>query len=213
MKTTRHTWLNTFLVVTLCALGISQLAPGQDSNRQGVSVRSIYTIFDHPVYLPPGDPRRVTLPDLQSGTVIIVEVLPQVADAGAPVHSVGVEILRRTRQTNQTAGVSLYESAHLAKGRHEEPIRFPVKVDGNYLVAVRCDEDAESGASVRLRVQVDRQNSRAAKATVYTLPDDTRVAVAVFSAGLLWTTLLLCGVPIIRAFRSRRRNATPPWFS
>lgn len=213
MGPARRILLYAFWVVVVCVLGDPAVAQAQQDVARTAPERRVRTVFNHSVTLPPRDPRRVTLRDLEPGTVILVEVLPASAEVPSAAAEMRVEILRRTRFNSRDARVSAFESVHLQRGVTSDPIRYPVEEKGDYLVAIQWDGDSAPGTTIRLLVQVDQAVKRSPKPPVYTLPTDTRIAVAVFSAGLLWTTLLLCGVPIIRAFRSRRRNAAPPWFS
>ncbi len=187
--------------------GQQQTGQQQPGPAQG---RFVFSVFDQQVELPPGDPRRVTVPEVGVGSLIVVDLLPA-ADTPNP-SDIRLEILRRTADENQRPGRSAFESVYLQQGLAPDPVRFPVKTSGRYIVAVRQGENGVPGAAIRFRVQVERPTSASpAKPQPRTLPEDTRIAVGVFSAGLLWTTLLLCGVPIIRAFRSRRRRLEHPW--
>lgn len=185
-------------------------AQEQTDRAEAPRERVMVTLFDQRVQLPSRDPRRVTLPAVHPGTVILVEALPSQDEAGLPPGALQIEILRRETAADSPAASAL-ESVYLFHGSPDGPLRYRVTRAGQYLVAVRQAGTGAADAAIRLRVRMERAPSRPPRPAPRTLPEDTRIAVGVFSAGLLWTTLLLCGVPIIRAFRSRRRSGGPPW--
>lgn len=173
-------------------------------------------VLEREVSLPSGDPRRITLPRMNAGTRIEVMVTPAGASETNDLRDVQVEILRddapvsETKRRDGRSAVG-FQSVLLSTGPWATPIRYEAPWDGHYLVVLR--QSNPNGKSMGLHVITHLRTGPAKSPEVYTLPPGTRTAVAVFSAGLLWTTLLLCGAPILRAFRSRRNFEEPPWFA
>ncbi|MCW5963149.1 MAG: hypothetical protein KIT83_03845 [Bryobacterales bacterium] len=217
------------VAILLCGIVMSALAqiPAMDPRAEPASrsetlrgaVNAEQTplfVLERTVNLPSGDPRRITLPRVNAGTRIEVMVTPADAAETTDLHNVQVEILRddahvtETKRRPSRSAASL-QSVLLSTGPWATPIRYQAPWDGHYLVVLR--QSNASRAAIPLHVQARLQAGRMNSPEVYTLPPETRTAVAVFSAGLLWTTLLLCGAPIIRAFRSRRNFEEPPWFA
>jgi|GEM_PF-2545989 len=197
--------------------------------------------FDQMVTLPPGDPRRVSLPWLENGTLIQIQLdVPEESGSGTK-QTIQVEVLRpqraeapnekaargtpmesvlRTEWRGPVADTPRTTTSPATSGARDETqarrrdvIRYRAVREGRYVVVLRENSKARQDAKVRLRVTIDRPIvPRLTIAPPKTLPDDTRFAVAVFSFGLLWTTLLLCGWPIIRAFRSEKRHSEQFWY-
>lgn len=161
--------------------------------------------------IPQGDLRRVRLPWMRAGDSLIVqfrvEGQPEGPESGEqarpdPIH---VEILRRERSWFGRVDYRQLRSA-LAAGQGEFEWRVPE--DGDYVVALRKAASAGLPSRVTLGVKMRRH----AGLTVTRISTAGRLAVLSFSLGFLLTVFSSCGVPIIRAFRARKRPPSPPWF-
>ncbi|MDZ7637047.1 MAG: hypothetical protein U5J83_02135 [Bryobacterales bacterium] len=166
------------------------------------------TVLNATVDIPPNDLRRVRLPRLSEGAIVLVEFRPAAA-ADGPRVPVEIEILRRDELGKGKVGYRSMRPSLLAM---QGELNYRVPEDGDYVVALRQAGRASRPARVTLHVQL-RQPAAPPPPPVKTLSREKRIAVTVFSLGFLWTTLAICGVPLIRAFRSRRRRPSPPWFA
>lgn len=183
---------------------------------QGNAQAKPHFALERAVDLPSGDPRRITLPLMKAGAWLEVHVEPAAGTKSSMLRHVQVEILRddsalldgRRKRTQSLADL---QSVALSTGPWEQPVRYRAPWDGRYVVVLRQTNPSRETIPLEVRTNLYRQQT--AKPSVYTLPAGTRTAVAVFSGGLLWTVLLLCGTPIIRAFRSRRTTPEPPWYA
>lgn len=221
-----------FLVLVLIAgsIGLGQeLRPQGETPRQSTRGNGVWRQSDgthsavwieRAVQLPSGDPRRISLPHLEADTEIQVRVEAIPGQQQPLPEHLRVEILRydpaAPERPSQSEGDGL-RLIPLAKNPLPEPFHFQVPRDGHYMVVLHQRNAQRATADLLVQVRLRRpersvQSRREAPAP-YTLPPSARIAVAVFSAGLLWTTLLLCGAPIVRAFRSRRTPEEPPWFA
>lgn len=168
----------------------------------------------HRLELPTGDPRRLRLPLLKAGTLLELSVR-SVADASTTsLEWVEVELLRDDRLPRDhrggRSGPRTLQSVLRSGGPWDSPIEFRAPWDGNYVVVLR--QSHPQAQVMKLEVEARLRRTSETRAEPVVLSDSTRRAVAVFSGGLLWTMLWLCGVPLMRAFRSRNRRATPPWY-
>jgi hypothetical protein len=164
----------------------------------------IVSVLNTVVTVPSADLRRLSLPRLTAGSHLQVEFR-----AFSPELPVEMELLRRERGGEGKAVFRHYGRVPLSAGGD---FRYAIPESGDYVLALRQVERTGRSARVQLQVRI-RVPSQPAAPTVYTLSREKRIAVAIFSAGFLWTTLLVCGMPIIRAFRSRRRPSSPPWYA
>jgi hypothetical protein len=164
----------------------------------------IESVLNAVVSVPSADLRRLSLPRLTAGSHLQVEFR-----AFSPELPVEMELLRRERGGEGRAVFRHYGRVPLTASGD---FRFAIPESGDYVLALRQVERTGRAARVQLHVRVGEAR-RAAAATVHTLSREKRIAVAIFSVGFLWTTLLVCGMPIIRAFRSRRRPSSPPWYA
>jgi hypothetical protein len=173
------------------------------------------TVLSATVEIPPNDLRRVRLPRLRAGDSVMVEfhTVPATPTGASPARDADgpfeVEILRREESRR---GKVSYRQLHPVLLATQGDLHYRIPDDGDYVVALRRAGNATRPAQIALRVQVG-QATEAALPKVKTLSRERRIAVAVFSLGFLWTTLMICGVPLIRAFRSRRRQTLPSWYA
>lgn len=162
------------------------------------------SVINTVVSIPTGDLRRVSLPRLRAGASLQVEF-----HSLSPALPVEMELLRREGGEEGKTVFRHYGRISLtARG----DFRYPIAESGDYLLALRQTERSGRTARVQLRVHV-RTRAQSKAPAVYTLSHEKRIAVTIFSVGFLWTTLLVCGVPIVRAFRSRKRPSSPPWYA
>lgn len=170
--------------------------------------------------IPAGDLRRLTLPRLRSGTLVNIEIQAADSTQSVDMHSLQLEILQGSAglpADDRPGGIPslsrAWDSVLLYAGPWDKPIRYRAVRDGVCVIVLRQRD--RQGSTLALKIRVHLQGGAAASQpeAPYELSRETRTAVAVFSAGLLWTTLLLCGAPIMRAFRDRRRRPEPPWYA
>lgn len=182
------------------------------------------------VEVPPNDLRRIRLPRARMGASVLVALDAGAGDStslhgsepegpaaggagGAPDGSAAnpfeVEILRREVTWWGKVRFRQMQAAVIAtKG----DLDFQIPDDSEYQVALRQVGDSKRPARIALQVEL-RGAGETLAPKVRTLSRERRIAVAVFSLGFLWTTLVICGVPLIRAFRSRRTPPSPPWYA
>lgn len=195
----RRTLMAACLLVLL-TLALSTLTRAQSPEVPRVPMRQ--PVIQRVISLPPQDVRRVTLSNLAAGSVIHVRF-----DSLTPTRPAQVELLLREQNGSGTA----YRSLRLVGPTERGQLRFPVPEAGTYLITVRQPANAKRPINLGLEITLELP-SPAATPAPRTLPTGTRIAVAVFSFGFLWTTLLLCGAPIIRAFRRRRTPQPQIWY-
>jgi hypothetical protein len=164
----------------------------------------VVSVLNTVVSIPSGDLRRVSLPRLAAGASLQVEFR-----MFSPELPVEMELLRRERGGEGKAVFRHYGRVPLTASGD---FRYAIPESGDYVLALRQVERTGRSARVQLQVRI-RSASQPVAPMVHTLSREKRIAVAIFSLGFLWTTLLVCGMPIIRAFRSRRRPSSPPWYA
>ncbi len=227
--------------IAVCLLLVVPVLRGQSALEELSKERAgTLVLVDETVDVPPDDFRRVRLPRVRAGAVLWVKfrTAPEAAQAsrssGADVPAakdgtggqaasdrtgrensdgesggIQVEILRRN---DAKPGKVSYRQMQPALIGEQGELQFQIPDEGEYVVAVRQAGAPRDTAHVSLHVEVrGRGGVLAPKAQ--TLSRERRIAVAVFSLGFLWTALMVCGVPIIRAFRSRRTPPSPPWYA
>ncbi len=205
---------NRISLAGILSLLLPLLASAQPIPAPGDAPAAIHYAETHQVDLPSGDPRRLRLPLLRAGTVLELSVRAGTETDADSLEWVQMELLRddqlpQTGDSGRPRRGVLQPVLRIA-GTGKTPVRFRVPWDGNYLVVLR--QSHPKGQPVALEVDVRLRRTPETPTEPFVLSSSTRRAVAIFSGGLLWTTLWLCGVPIIRAFRSRSRRAAPPWF-
>lgn len=161
------------------------------------------TVLHSRVLIPPRELRRVSLAELPKGAELFVEYRAEV-----PGRQIQLEVLRRD---GVGEGNRAYRNLRRLPLDSQGTLRYSVESEGDYMVALRQAEGAKSPLHVELRVELS-QGAVAPRPQIQTLSHEKRLAVAVFSLGFLWTTVVLCGVPILRAFRSRRKREVHPWY-
>ena len=187
------------------------------------SHQPILFLFERTLDLPSGDLRRITLPRVKAGTMIVLEAETEQSGPSMDLRNLRIEILHdpsaladsalaaeadgRGKRRSQMRSMAVYA------GPWDPALRFRTPQDGRYVVVLRQQNAEGTPLPLSLRVRLLPSPVTAKVTEPITLPQNTRSAVAIFSAGLLWTTLLLFGTPVIRAFRSRRRQEGPPWFA
>ena len=218
--------------IAACLLFASLALRGQSALEE-LSRERTGTLFlvDETVDVPPDDFRRLRLPRVRAGAVLWVKfrTVPEAAqasrssDADVPTASAGgdreagengiggfqVEILRRN---DAKLGKVSYRQMRPALIAEQGELQIQIPDEGEYVVTVRQAGTSLNSAHASLQVEV-RGAGGALAPKAQTLSRERRIAVAVFSLGFLWTTLMVCGVPIIRAFRSRRTPPSPPWYA
>ena len=161
------------------------------------------TVLHSRVLIPPRELRRVNLAHLPKGAELLVEY-----GAEVPGRRIQLELLRRN---GAGEGNDAYRNIRRLPLDSEGTLRYSVESEGDYIVALRQAEGARAPLHVQLRVELSKR-SPATRPSIQTLSHEKRLAVAIFSLGFLWTTVVLCGVPILRAFRSRRKREVHPWY-
>ncbi len=192
------------------------LQPGKTSAQTTPGAGTVLFATRHQVALPAGDPRRLRLPLVKAGTLVELDVQPAVGTDATRLHSVELELLRDDRTPESQHSARGMRSTALqpvlrSTGPWQSPLQYRAPWDGQYLVVLRQTNGQRR--TINLVVSAKLYRASNSPSEPYMLNTATRVAVAVFSGGLLWTTLLLCGLPIIRAFRLRRRLPEPPWYA
>jgi hypothetical protein len=161
------------------------------------------TVLHSRVLIPPRELRRVSLAELPKGAELFVEYRAEV-----PGRQIQLEVLRRD---GVGEGNRAFRNLRRLPLDSQGTLRYSVESEGDYIVALRQAEGAKSPLHVELRVELS-QGAVAPRPQIQTLSHEKRLAVAIFSLGFLWTTVVLCGVPILRAFRSRRKREVHPWY-
>ncbi|MCC6263283.1 MAG: hypothetical protein IT169_06880 [Bryobacterales bacterium] len=187
---------------------------GQDAPAKGASETVV--VLKSTVTIPANDLRRVRLPRVRAGAILTVQfqVEPGPAAAGeAPgvprTDALEVEILRREMGNWRRSHLRPVQPSLVAT---QGELRFRIEDEREYLVVVRQAGDAKSPVQAAFQIEL-RGPAGTLVPSVRTLSKEKRTAVTVFSLGFLWTALMVCGVPIIRAFRSRRTPPLPPWYA
>ncbi len=227
--------------IAVCLLLVAPALRGY-SSLDALSKARTGTLFlvNQTVDVPPDDFRRVRLPRVRAGAVLWVKfrTLPAAGQAspnsgpagsaaldgrGEPTANADpgresgdsesngfhVEILRRD---DAKLGKVSYRQVQPALIAEQGELQFQIPDEGEYVVTVRQAGPPRDTADISLQVEV-RGDGGAIVPQAQTLSREKRIAVAVFSLGFLWTTLVICGVPLIRAFLSRRRPPSPPWYA
>lgn len=227
--------------IAVCLLLVAPALRGYSSLEELSKARTgMLFLVNETVDVPPDDFRRVRLPRVRAGAALWVKfrTVPGPAQAsrksgrGGPADSDGrgsptgsdrtggedgdgessgfqVEILRRN---GEKLGKVSYRQMQPALIAEQGELQFQIPDEGEYVVSVQQAGHRRDTAYVSLQVEV-RGAGGVLVPQAQTLSRERRIAVAVFSLGFLWTTLMVCGVPLIRAFRSQRRPPSPPWYA
>ncbi len=210
-------------MIAACFLLAQAVLRGQGAPAKGAAEAVV--LLKSTVKIPPNDLRRVRLPRVKAGAILTVQfqVAPggaagqmgdgQAGAGGAPEtgedHALEVEILRRELGSWGKIQLLPMQPALIAT-RGE--LQFRIPDEREYLVAMRLGGEAKRPVEAAFHIEL-RGAEGTLVPTVQTLSKEKRTAVTVFSLGFLWTALMVCGVPIIRAFRSRRTPPSPPWYA
>lgn len=217
--------------IAVCFLLALPALVGQDTiEKPAQGETETVVVLRATVEVPPNDLRRIRLPRAQKGASVLVTLRAETGDStardgsgangpaaggtggprdGSAANPFEVEILRREATWWGKVGFRQMQTALIAT---EGNLDFQIPDDSEYQVALRQVGDAKRPARIALQVEL-RGTGEALAPKVRTLSRERRIAVAVFSLGFLWTTLVICGVPLIRAFRSRRTPPSPPWYA
>lgn len=196
----RMRWPVILALLHLIAIAPLGAQPAPAASPGATEAPSVLTTL---VTIPSGDLRRVSLPRMGSGASL--EVSYHALSPEAPVE---LELLRRERGGE---GKPVFRHHGRIPVTADGRFQYSVPEAGDFLLVLRQTE--RTGKTARVHLQVRIQGASTTVATeVRTLPRETRIAVAIFSVGFLWTTLLVCGVPVIRAFRSRKTPSSHLWY-